>query len=95
MALTLQPIQPVAQLTAQPDQQPLALRKGSDWLTSAEAAEYLRFPSVAAFRLWRRRHGIEGARRGYRGRALLFLRADLDAALGLSRRLTKRLKGQR
>lgn len=48
------------------------------WLTVPEATDYLRFPSVAAFRQWVRRYGIASA---HKGRAVMFLRRDLDAAV--------------
>lgn len=52
------------------------------WFTAAEATEYLRFSTVDAFHAWRRRHGVHSA---HRGRVLLFMRRDLDAAIGAQR----------
>lgn len=49
---------------------------GSPWLTTEEAARYLRFPSVRAFYAWLDRNNIPKSRRG---RVLLFERRILDA----------------
>lgn len=49
------------------------------YLTAEEAAEYLRFRSLEALRKWARRYAVPKCRRG---RALLFLRRDLDEAVG-------------
>lgn len=47
------------------------------WLTTEEAAERLRFPTVAAFHEWLRRH--PELPKGRRGRVLLFEARVLDA----------------
>lgn len=52
------------------------------WLTVRHATEYLDFPSVNAFRLWARRHGVASARCG---KSLRFARRDLDAAVKAGR----------
>ncbi len=57
------------------------------YLTVPEAADYLRFPTPHAFRAWARRHGLPSCRRG--GRTLLFLRRDLDEAVGNRRHATQ------
>lgn len=77
----LQPIQPFAEADTDRDQ-PVRQPSGfaSVWLSAAEAAAYLRCPSVRAFYMWRKRHGIEARHRGAR---LLFARADLDRAIGV------------
>ena len=47
----------------------------SDWMTSEEVAQFLRFPSIFAFYEWRRRHHWP---RGQKfGRRLLFLRQEV------------------
>lgn len=48
------------------------------YVTVAEAAVYLRFPSTAAFRMWEHRHPLPKCRTG---RRVLFYRKDLDAAV--------------
>ncbi len=56
----------------------------SPWLTTLEAAAYVRClsrdgqPSRPAFRAWARRHGVVFI---YRGRRVLVARADLDREL--------------
>jgi len=49
------------------------------YLTAQEAAEYLRFPSVKAFREYVRRHPLPTCRAG--ARRLLYRRRDLDRAV--------------
>jgi hypothetical protein len=56
-------------------------RLGVTWFTSVQAAAYVGCPTVEAFRLWARRHGVPCA---HRGRRLLFHPRDLDAAVGAS-----------
>lgn len=63
------------------------MKAASPYLTAAEAAEYLRFPTLAAFRtfLWRCRkdgHSVPTYRR--RG-TLLFKQTDLDATLDVEK----------
>lgn len=47
----------------------------STYLTTEEARDYLRFPTVAALRMWAHRHNVPRLKRG---RTVLFLRRDLD-----------------
>ena len=63
------------------------MKTTSPYLTSGEAAEYLRFPNIKAFRtfLWRRRkygHPVPTYRRGA---TLLFKQSELDASLDFER----------
>lgn len=46
----------------------------SIWMTTAEAAEYTRKPTRAAFRMWARRHHLAPAGR-------LYSRRDIDVVL--------------
>ena len=48
----------------------------ADYLTPAEAAEYLRFPTINAFRKWLGRHHVPAWRSG---RTVLYRRDVLDA----------------
>ena len=48
----------------------------SPYLTPAEAAEYLRFPTINAFRKWLGRHHVPAWRSG---RTVLYRRDVLDA----------------
>jgi hypothetical protein len=57
--------------------------ESTTYLTVPEAQAYLRFPSRAAFRVWAKRNGLPCCRRG--ARTLLFLRRDLDDAVGNTR----------
>lgn len=56
----------------------------SPWMSTAEAAEYLRRPSAEALRKFLKRHGIATARVG---RRVLVARADLDRAIGAAHRM--------
>jgi hypothetical protein len=47
---------------------------GTPWLTTREAAAYTRRPTLAAFRIWARRHGIVMVGRRVN-------RRDIDAVL--------------
>lgn len=73
---SLQSVDPLAQVDDHVEQ--VSKQRDKVWLTAAHAAEYLDFPTVKAFRLWTYRHGIKAGRVG---RALRYLRADLDAAV--------------
>lgn len=56
------------------------MERTTPYLTSGEAAQYLRFKNALTFLQWRLRHG--GQPTGFRrGRALLFTQDELDAAL--------------
>lgn len=59
----------------------------SPFLTSPEAAEYLRFPSMGAFRtfLWQRRKDGNPVPTFRRRGKLLFKQVDLDATLDVER----------
>lgn len=59
----------------------------STFLTVTEAADYLHFPTVSAFRsfLYRRRKAGRPVTTHRRGSTLLFKAADLDAALAVER----------
>lgn len=62
--------------------------RGTDrYLTSEEAADYLRIPTVAALRafLYRRRKDGRAVKTHRMGRKLLFRTVDLDAALAVER----------
>lgn len=50
------------------------------YLSIPDLVEYLRFPSEEAARCWARRQRLRHLRRG---RALLFKRTDIEAALGV------------
>lgn len=77
----LHAIQPVTEQPHDGDQVAQGPREvHSPWLSAKEAAAYLRCPTVAAFYIWRRRHGIEAR---HRGKCLLFARLDLDRAIGV------------
>jgi hypothetical protein len=54
------------------------MKPASPYLTAAEAAEYLKFPTRHAFYCWRSRVQVKAYRRGG---TLLFKQTDLDAAL--------------
>ena len=54
------------------------MKPASPYLTTREAAEYLKFPSVNAFYAFRYRTKLRAYRRGG---SLLFKQSDLDAAL--------------
>lgn len=54
------------------------------YITVEEARDYLKFPSADAFRVWARRNAVPTLRRGQR--TLLFLRRDLDDAVGHTRK---------
>lgn len=56
------------------------MSESTTYLTVEQATAYLQFPTVNAFRHWVRAHGVPKFRRG--GRTLLFLRRDLDEAIG-------------
>ena len=55
------------------------------YLTTAEAAAYVRAPSTNALLLWARRHRVPRCKRGH---LVLFLRRDLDDALDPRHTLT-------
>jgi Helix-turn-helix domain len=54
------------------------MRAPREYLTSEEAAAYVRAPNARALRKWAQRHHVIPLRRG---RRLLFERADLDGEL--------------
>lgn len=60
------------------------MKPSSPYLTAAEAADYLRFPSVRAFYVWRDRHP-RALLAHRRGGTLLFKQSDLDHALDVER----------
>lgn len=66
----------------------------SPYLTAADAAAYLQFPSTRAFYEWRYRHPRQ-LRAYRRGGVLLFKQADLDAALEQERPARPALKAVR
>lgn len=63
------------------------MKPASPYLTAAEAAAYLRFPTPSAFRtyLWRRRKDGNPIPTYRRCGALLFKQTELDAALDVER----------
>lgn len=69
----------------------------SQYLTAAEAAEYLRFGTLHAFEGWRSRMKQAGfpLRSFPRGRKLLFKQSDLDEAVRPVRERTKVATGPR
>lgn len=63
------------------------MKPASPYLTAAEAAAYLRFPNLGAFRtfLWRRRQKGTPVPTHRRDGTLLFKEHELDAALTVER----------
>lgn len=53
-------------------------RRLGDWLTVKDLADWLRFPSARACRMWLRRHRIASVRRG---RVILVSRRDVEIEL--------------
>lgn len=80
-------VRPVQQVTRGLERQAQIGDPISPYLTAAEAARYLRFPTVKAFYAWRQRHPVVCRHRG--GRTLLFERAALDLAIAGQRRLRR------
>lgn len=63
------------------------MSESTTYLTADEAREYLRFKTIRALYRWASANAIPKCRRG---RSMLFLRRDLDEAVGNSRGARRR-----